>query len=137
MRSERVSTASCAELVRRWTIHPRVAAMLLAADRRIAEQFSAEGAHWPGIWVISGFRKAPVTPSLNPTEAPATQSRHLACPSLAVDVRVGNAPASTTDPGAWAVVGTAWEALGGRWGGRFNPPDWNHLDIDPSIANSG
>ena len=48
---------------------------------------------------------------------------------MAADLRVGNAPASTTDPSVWAFLGTRWEAMGGRWGGRFDPPDWNHFDL--------
>lgn len=70
-----------------------------------------------------------MVPELNPSEPPATQSLHLECPSLAVDVRVGNQPASLTDPTVWAFVGLEAEALGLRWGGRFDPPDWNHFDL--------
>lgn len=58
----------------------------------------------------------------------------MECPALAADLRVGNAPASLTDPSVWTAVGVIWEELGGRWGGRFRPPDWNHFDIDPLLV---
>jgi hypothetical protein len=70
-----------------------------------------------------------MVPELNPTQPAAEASLHLECPALAVDVRVGNQPASITDPSVWAVVGLEAERLGLRWGGRFRPPDWNHLDL--------
>lgn len=60
----------------------------------------------------------------------------MACPSLAADLRVGNQPASLTPPTVWTVYGTLWESMGGRWGGRFTPPDWNHFDIPPLLASS-
>jgi len=28
----------------------------------------------------------------------------------------------------WLELGRFWEAMGGRWGGRFSPPDLNHFD---------
>lgn len=52
----------------------------------------------------------------------------MECPALAADLRVGNAPASLTPPTVWTAIGVLWEELGGRWGGRFDPPDWNHFD---------
>lgn len=108
--------------------------MLLALDARVSNRVAAEGARWPGLWIISGARSRPVSPALNPDQEAATQSWHLRCPALAADLRVGNAPASLTDPTVWALVGTEWEALGGRWGGRFDPPDWNHFDA-PSLMS--
>lgn len=28
----------------------------------------------------------------------------------------------------WEQLGAFWEGMGGRWGGRFDPPDVNHFD---------
>jgi len=77
-----------------------------------------------------------MVPALNPQAEAAVQSRHLYCPALAVDLRVGNQPASLTPPTVWAALGVPWETMGGRWGGRFDPPDYNHFDIDPMISRS-
>lgn len=51
--------------------------------------------------------------------------------SLAVDVRVGNQPASTTPVEFFAWLGTIWKRVtpGGRWGGDFTEPDVNHYDL--------
>lgn len=77
-----------------------------------------------------------MAPELSPGVPAATQSLHLEVPALAADLRVGNAPASTTDPSVWAYVGVLWKVLtGGRWGGDFNPPDWNHVDLPPITSN--
>lgn len=85
---------------------------------------------WPGLWIISGYREQPVEPALNPGQEAAVASLHRVRPALAVDLRVGNEPASLTDPSVWAFVGQLWETrYNGRWGGRFNPPDWNHFDL--------
>lgn len=84
-----------------------------------------------GLWIISGARTDPVEPSLNPSQPAARRSLHLYVPALAADLRVGNVPASLTDPSVWTFLGQIWERLGGRWGGRFNPPDWNHFDLAP------
>ena len=134
MRSESVSGVNSCELARRWAIEPTLADMLLALNAWADQNLSTEWARWPNIFIISGHRTAPVRSSLNPAEAAATQSRHLYCPALAVDLRVGNAPASTTPFVLWAALGSKWEQLGGRWGGRFDPPDPNHFDIDPLMA---
>ena len=134
MRSERVSDAggSC-ELARRWGLSPAFARMLLTLEEKVSSRVAANGARWPGLWIISGRRQAPVPSALNPDQPAAEESLHLACPALAADLRVGNQPASLTDPSVWALVGVEWETLGGRWGGRFNPPDWNHFDA-PMLA---
>lgn len=79
-----------------------------------------------------------MVPELNPGEPPATASLHLRSPALAADLRVGNQPASLTPPTVWASLGSRWEQLGGRWGGRFTPPDYNHFDFpNPEILNAG
>lgn len=134
MRSERVSNDLCG-LERRWILDPTLVRMLFDLETWATERMAAEGIRWPGVWVISGHRPRPIQGDLTPGEAPATASRHIWCPSLAVDLRIGNAPASITDPTVWAFLGVRWEIIGGRWGGRFDPPDVNHFDIDPLIAN--
>ena len=66
----------------------------------------------------------------------ARRSLHMATrvgqpASLAVDLRVGNQPASTTPLEIWSWLGTIWKrvAPGGRWGGDFAARDVNHFDL--------
>jgi len=126
LRSERVSGSDACSLSRRWILDPGLADMLLRLESRAAAIFSAEGLRWPGIFVISGHRSAVTQARVNPT---VPQSLHTQCPSLAVDLRVGNTPASTTAQEVWGFLGTLWKALGGRWGGDFRPdPDFNHFE---------
>lgn len=51
--------------------------------------------------------------------------------ALAVDLRVGNQPASVTPVEIFGALGSLWKAIvpGGRWGGDFDPPDVNHFDM--------
>lgn len=126
MRSERVSR-DCGGLVRRWAISPRLADMLLDLDAWADKELSPGGIRWPGLWIISGYRVDAVEGAF--TGETATASLHRACPALAADLRVGNQPASLTPVEVWSALGAAWERLGGRWGGRFDPPDWNHFDL--------
>lgn len=108
--------------------------MLADLDTWATQNLSPDGLRWPGIYVISGHRRAPVSSAFDPDAPPAEKSRHLRCPSLAVDLRVGNAPASLTPFTVWAALGSRWESQQGRWGGRFQPPDPNHFDIPPELA---
>ncbi len=126
MASERVRDGDDCGLSRRWRIHPLLARNLGTLDRRAADVFSAEGLRWPGVFVISGYRSAARQAAINPS---APQSLHTRCPALAVDLRVGDFPASTTPLDLWAVLGTIWKTLGGRWGGDFRPIDPNHFDL--------
>ena len=118
-------------LSRRWAIEPALAADVIALDEGLARSFSAEGFRWPGLYIISGHRSPQLQDQLNPS---APNSRHILCPALAVDLRVGDIPASLTDPVIWAKLGRAWQRMGHRWGGVFTPPDFNHFDIDPLAA---
>ena len=113
-------------LARRWTLAPALARRLVALDRDLADEFAAAGIRWPGLWILSGGRSSTHQMQLNPT---APESLHTRCPSLAADLRVGGVPASLTEDLVWNAVGTRWELLGGRWGGRFDPPDLNHFDL--------
>jgi len=100
--------------------------MLVRLEARAAAIFSAEGLRWPGIFIISGHRSAAKQAFVNPS---VPSSLHTRCPSLAVDLRVGDTPASTTATEVWGFLGTLWKALGGRWGGDFRPrPDFNHFE---------
>jgi hypothetical protein len=91
---------------------------------------SPSGFRWPGIFIISGYRSPTVQAGL---DSPAATSLHTYNPALAADLRVGDAPASTTPREVWAALGTAWKALvlGARWGGDFvtGGPDYNHFDL--------
>ena len=100
--------------------------MLVALDRRAAQELSAEGFRWPGLSIVSGYRSQALQAVINPL---APKSLHTRCPSLAADLRVGDMPASLTPPALWAKLGRIWSSLGGRWGGFFSPPDPNHFDL--------
>lgn len=123
MASSRVGNDACL-LSRRWRISPTLAGMLVALDARAESVFSSQGLRWPGLYVISGYRSPSLQASVNPTEP---FSGHVECPAVAVDLRVGDLPASTT-PEFWPVLGTLWKAQGGRWGGDFPTPDPNHFE---------
>lgn len=131
-RSSPVADDSCS-LSRQWVLDPTLADMLVRLDAWATRSFSAEGLRWPGLFVISGFRSALLQAETNPL-APA--SLHTRCPSLAVDLRVGDLPASLTTVETWAFLASHWFSLGGRWGGRFTPPDNNHFDL-PSLSITG
>ncbi len=125
MASSRLGEDGCL-LSRRWTLDPTLADMLISLDGQTRRLFSAEGFRWPGLFIISGFRSGGVQAVINPL---APKSLHTRCPSLAADLRVGDLPASITTPEIWAVLGTLWRRMGGRWGGDFSPPDYNHFDL--------
>lgn len=95
-------------------------------DQEAQRQFSAQGFRWPGLYIISGFRSKRLQLDVNPL---APGSLHTRCPSLAADLRVGDIPASLTPREFWELLAAIWESLGGRWGGRFTPPDFNHFDL--------
>jgi len=126
MFSFRIANDDACGLSRRWVLDPGLADMLVRLDGRARAIFSAEGLRWPGIFIISGHRTSARQARVNPT---VPRSLHTQCPSLAADLRVGDAPASTTATEVWAFLGTLWKALGGRWGGDFRPePDFNHFE---------
>ena len=140
MRFDWISRLSSCDLARRWAIDPALARRLHALDAwAAAEVDKADPSgrlRWPGLTIISGARARPVLPALNPDAPAAVASRHLFCPALAADLRVGVTPASVTPPTIWRWLGTRWEISGGRWGGSFKTPDLNHFDIDPLLADS-
>ena len=107
-----------------------MAGMVVQLDQWAAGQFSAQGLRWPGLFIISGFRSRILQAEVNPL---APGSLHTKCPSLAVDLRMGDLPATLTTPEMWAFLGEGWRRLGGRWGGFFSPPDYNHFDL-PTLS---
>jgi len=124
--SSKVRDDNACSLSRRWVLDPGLADMLIRLEARATEIFSAEGLRWPGVFVISGHRSPTLQAVVNPS---VPGSLHTRCPSMAVDLRVGDAPASTTATEVWVFLGTLWKALGGRWGGDFRPrPDYNHFE---------
>ena len=123
--SSRVGTDPCS-LSRRWVLNPTLAGMLIQLDQIAAREVPPAGFRWPGLFIISGHRSRSLQAVVNPL---APQSLHTRCPSLAADLRVGDLPASLTPFALWALLGRIWGTLGGRWGGRFSPPDPNHFDI--------
>jgi len=100
--------------------------MVVALDERAHAEFSTQGLRFPGLYIISGYRTPAAQAAVNPA---APNSLHTRCPALAVDLRVGDLPASVTDPVIWGGLGRWWNEMGGRWGGTFTPPDWNHFDL--------
>lgn len=117
-------------LARRWILDPSLAQDLVALEGLAQTRFTAPGIHWPGLWIISGFRTREHQAWLNPD---APDSCHLPCPSLAADLRVGTVDGLDA-PEVWTILGGFWELeLLGRWGGRFSPPDMNHFDHGPCL----
>ena len=136
MRSEALEHADADSLVGRWGLRRDTAMAVLETDRIVRCWMAACGVRWPGLYIISGYRTRPVESSLSPDRTPARRSLHMARQlgqpaSLAVDLRVGNLPASTTPDEIWGLVASAWKlaAPGGRWGGEFTDPDVNHFDM--------
>ena len=95
--------------------------MLVHLEEQAAREF---GKLWPGLYIISGYR----SPSHNRNVGGAPNSFHTACPSLAVDGRVGRVQGLDSDE-VWSILGGMWRLAGGKWGGTFSPPDPNHFDI--------
>lgn len=125
-RSERVGSDPDG-LSGRWVLDPRLACGLVALETWAQCNLSANGFRWPGLFIISGYRSEADQTVLGGAQT----SLHTRRPSLAADLRVGDTPASLTDPSIWAALGRAWTAglPGARWGGDFSTPDYNHFDL--------
>lgn len=98
--------------------------LMEARARYEIEQLGSRRLRWPGLYIISGYR----TPEHNRSIGGAPNSFHTACPSLAVDLRIGPTPGIDTFD-IWAMLGGMWKLMGGRWGGDFTPIDPNHFDL--------
>jgi hypothetical protein len=96
-------------------------------DRRFAPYafYFVSAARRAGIplLVISGRRSS----SENVEVSGAPRSLHLQ--GLAIDVQVLGYHRSDIPFAWWEHLGVFWEALGGRWGGRFVDEDINHFDV--------
>lgn len=122
----------------RWTLDPKLAEMVIALARFTRERLTPAGIRGPAIIIISGYRTPETQAGLNPTVA---KSCHVKCPALAVDLRLGIIEGiDRLAPELWAILGTYWEQMGGRWGGRFGVPigrinedEMNHFDLGPCI----
>jgi len=115
-RSERVSASDACSLARRWLLDPTLAQMLVDLENMAERAYAAERFRWPGLYIISGHRTTNQQKEVNPT---SPFSYHRCCPALAVDLRVGDFPASTTPQSIWEELGFFWKSLGGKWGGDF------------------
>jgi len=130
MASHSVGNDPCS-IQRRWRVADIIARTVVAVEAQAIQIFSAEGIRWPGLWILSGYRSERRQIEVNPNNP---NSLHSVCPSLAVDLRVGDLPASITPYEQWAFVGTLWMSHGGRWGGHFPTPDLNHFDFPLELA---
>ena len=79
------------------------------------------------LMVISGRRNAPGNREVGGAE----RSLHLY--GYAFDTQVQNRMRDQVPLQWWIALGRFWESMGGRWGGRFNPPDVNHFDAGYAV----
>lgn len=129
----RVGTDDCS-LGTRWKLDSRLASMLVELEAWAQREFAIPPViRWPGLYVISGFRTLEEN---RRTPGAAPDSRHIQCPSTAVDMRVGTV-SGVESAEVWAILGGRWKEMGGRWGGNFqwsgsplpNPRESNHFDL--------
>jgi len=122
-----VGRDSC-RLADRWGLDPGLADMVVRlADwwESIETGIQIRGfKRMPPLYIFSGFR----TEAHNASVGGVPGSFHTACPSLAVDLRVGNV-AGLPDDEVMAILGGMWRRMGGRWGGTFADPSPKHFDI--------
>jgi len=125
-RSERVGETDACSISRRWLLDPNLAAILLAMESEITRDFSTAGIPWGGLFIISAFRTASHQFEHNPLNP---SSKHTRCPSMAVDLRVADLPATTTPDNVWRYIGHIAKSFGLQWGGDFQTPDNNHFQL--------
>jgi len=126
-RSERVSTTDSASLSRRWLLEPALACAVVEVEDLAERSMAASGIRWPGLFILSGHRTANQQAEVNPfSEA----SHHRCCPSLAVDLRVGDIPASSTPHQVWKELANFFSAFGIRWGGDFSDPELASAELN-------
>jgi len=119
----RIGTDECA-LARRWKLQPALASKLVALSNQWKREIEKGGLGAPDLYVVSGYR----TLDHNREIGGAEDSRHIRCPSEAVDLRVGNV-VGIDNLQVWQILGGMWRLRGGRWGGTFADPDPNHFDL--------
>lgn len=127
-----VGKDACA-LAQQWGLDQRLAENIVRLEAMAVQRFRVPGTaiQWPGLFVISGFR----TEAENAVVGGSTGSRHLRCPSLAIDLQMGSVE-GVDSVEVWQILGGMWEFNGwGRWGGRFSAPpgsvntrEMNHFD---------
>ena len=86
----------------------------------------------PGVYVVAGeWWRSPALARLYAEQGIGIR-RSLHCLKLAVDLALfvnGKYITDGTHP-MWLVLGEAWEAIGGTWGGRFPSRDSNHFSLE-------
>jgi len=112
-RSERVDGDACS-LSRRWLLEPVIAVALVETETVAQGIFASQGLRWPGIFIISGHRTQAQQEEANPSNP---SSHHRCCPSLAVDIRIGDLPASVTPRPFFKFIADALAIHGIKWGG--------------------
>lgn len=115
---ERITDAC--EISERWLVDPTLMMMIVALDAWADQGFRdprIPWLAWPGLYILSGYRTASQQADVNPD---VPNSLHRRCPSLAVDLRVGNVYGLSSNA-IWELLGGRWKAMGGRWGGDFDP----------------
>jgi len=112
--------------------------MLQNLDRWADREIARTGLRWPGIFIVSGHRDRESQAEINP-DAPS--SLHTRCPSLAVDLRVGEIAGWPGVNAIWELLGGRWKLMGGRWGGDFtagqpgvNREEQNHFDLGVGVG---
>jgi len=98
--------------------------MLLSLDGWASTEFRKAGISYPGIRIFSGWRSL----KQNESAGGVPDSRHIRCPSQAVDLSLGSSDVPSTQP-ILAWLGAKWMLLGGRWGGTFRDPSPSHFDL--------
>jgi len=129
-RSERVDTTDACGLSRRWLLDPTLAQMLVDLNEMAERAYGAERFSWPGLYIISGHRTRNEQEAVNPF---SRQSYHRCCPALAVDLRVGDIPASSTPFSVWEELGLMWNSLGGKWGGDLGAQGGEITAVTPDV----
>jgi len=113
---EKIGDDACG-LARRWVLDPGLARAVVALNRWQEGRFAAAGFRGPSLWIISGHRTTEDQQRINPD---APNSFHTTCPSMAVDLRLGQNDESLTGVQVWSILGGRWKlTTAGRWGGDF------------------
>jgi len=130
---EHVGRDPC-RLAQRWGLSIGMANRLVDLEEFGRTHFQVPGrSFWPGLRIISGFR----TPEENAAAGGVPNSKHLDCPTLVADLRVGGV-AGVEAGEIWSILGGRWKLWGGTWGGDFgwegspfpNPREWNHFELN-------
>jgi len=126
---------TCADLVERWQIDPRLAVKLLHLQMLWDQKFPRVGS----LKIISGYRteehQAELAAQGRPT-AVDSRSTHRTCPATGADLSLP----IVADSYSKLALGELVILVGLRWGGGSRvladgtPKDWNHVDLGPRTA---